>query len=375
MSLDIVKWMIDGTPQKMVDPPHKGRCIIADFNPMQDRILIQLDPHRLAPNVSIRTANNGENAWILTSDGFDLCYVNWAPPDEIFGADVSHIGATPSDILIKMLQQNAKLVGGGKFGLVGETSPTWLDELVEPPQALDNTENGRFLLIGNWGGYVTIGSSDNDHLIGNDHPNGDALYAYALSFEGGDVVAVKDGDDILRGYGGPDILAGGSGFNQIYGGEGEDTVSYAHARTGIAVDMEHTGEWHGDTFFVAWNGFSSDPYDPDVDVSMTGKDGYDWVFDVENIIGGPYNDQIHGNSLPNVIYGGPGHNTVSGRGGGDTFFMTEGGTSEILDFDPAEGDLIVLDPEPYGIGKRHANYHILDLVYDQKDENLHLETK
>eukprot|EP00127_Corallochytrium_limacisporum_P001038 Clim_evm1s35 gene=Clim_evmTU1s35 len=110
MSLDIEKWIIDGVPDETVDPPHRGRCIIADFNPLQDRILVQLDPHRMSPNVSIQPANNGENAWILTSDGFDLCYVNRAPAEDIFGDDVNYIGSTPSDILIKMLQQNAKVV-------------------------------------------------------------------------------------------------------------------------------------------------------------------------------------------------------------------------------------------------------------------------
>eukprot|EP00127_Corallochytrium_limacisporum_P001079 Clim_evm5s38 gene=Clim_evmTU5s38 len=376
MSLDIVKWILAGSPQQTRDPPHQGRCTIADFNPLQDRILVQLDPHRMSPNVSIKPANNGENAWVLTSDGFDLCYVNWAPADEIFGDDVNYIGSTPSDILIKMLQQNAKVVGGGKFALGIELHPNWYDDLVDPPETLDDTENGSFLMIGNWGGYVTIGSADHDHLIGNDHPNGDALYAYALDIKGGDVIAVKDGDDILRGYGGPDLLAGGSGFNQLYGGEDRDTVSFAHARTGIVADMKRTGEWHGDTFFVAWNGYNLvDEYDPNEDVSLTGRDGYDWVFDVENIIGSRYNDEIHGNDQKNYIYGGSGYNTVSGRGGDDTFFMTDEGTTKILDYNPGEGDNISMDRESYDMNLMDPTYNLHDLVYYHQDGDLYFEVK
>eukprot|EP00127_Corallochytrium_limacisporum_P001078 Clim_evm4s38 gene=Clim_evmTU4s38 len=376
MSLDIVKWIIDGVPDETVDPPHKGRCIIADFNPLQDRILVQLDPHRMSPNVSIQPANNGENAWILTSDGFDLCYVNRAPAEDIFGDDVNYIGSTPSDILIKMLQQNAKVVGGGKFALGIEQDPNWYDHLVEPPEALADTDNGRFLMIGNWAGYVTIGSAGHDHLIGNDHPNGDALYGYALDIEGGDVIAVKDGDDILRGYGGDDLLAGGTGFNQIYGGDGDDTVSFAHARTGVVVDMERTGQWHEETFFAAWNGFNIvDEYDPDEDISLTGKDGYDWVFGVEGVIGGPYDDEIFGNDLPNTIFGGAGYNTVRGRGGSDTFVMTDGGTAVVLDFDIDEGDILLIDRESSNMNLMHKNYHITDLVYYHQDGDLYIEIK
>eukprot|EP00127_Corallochytrium_limacisporum_P007129 Clim_evm2s243 gene=Clim_evmTU2s243 len=378
MSLDIVKWLIDGAPGNTKDPPHKGRCVIADFNPLQDRILVQLDPYRLSPNISVQPANNGENAWVLTQDGFDLCYVNWAPADEMFGEQASYIGDEANDILIKTLQRNLRIIGGGKFALGVEVDPQWYEDVVdeEMPGALDETEGTRYLMIGNWGGHLHVGSSGRDHVIGSDNENGDILYGYAVDVRGGDVIAVKDGDDILRGFGGPDVLAGGSGFNQIYGGEGEDSVSYAHTWTSIIVDMERTGEWHGDEFFVAWNGFNFvNSYDPDEDIFQTGRDGHDWVFGVENVIGGLYDDEIYGNGESNVIAGGAGYNTLRGGGKNDTFVMTDAGTNEILDFDATEGDFLVIDRETYTMNLMDTDYHVHDLVYYHQDGSLYIEIK
>ena len=127
--------------------------------------------------------------------------------------------------------------------------------------------------------YVSIenllGSAFNDKLVGDDRGN---------NLQGG------KGDDILDGGTG----SAGDTFN---GGEGADTANYASATNGVALNLGASSGSGGDA---------------------TG----DQYFDIENVTGSDFDDQITGNAQTNVLSGGKGNDTLSGGGGNDTL---EGG--------------------------------------------------
>ena len=119
-----------------------------------------------------------------------------------------------------------------------------------------------------------IGSNYADVLVGD---------AAANAISGG------AGDDTLEGMGGADVLDGGLGTN---------TASYNHASAqagGVGVlaslDANHgsnTGEALGDTYF-----------------------------NIKNLIGSSYDDQLIGNETDNTLDGGQGNDTLEGRAGAD----------------------------------------------------------
>ena len=68
--------------------PIYGVIAIVDFNPREDRIIIPLNPHQLAGDVSVEPTNGGEYAFRLKSNDQYFVRVTWAPPDEIFGDEI-----------------------------------------------------------------------------------------------------------------------------------------------------------------------------------------------------------------------------------------------------------------------------------------------
>lgn len=127
-------------------------------------------------------------------------------------------------------------------------------------------------------------------LGGTDTINGDA---------GADMLYGGDGDDSVYGGLGDDTLYGGLGADILDGEGGTDTLSYAEATAGLTVDMttnaNNTGDAAGDT-----------------------------IFNVENLIGSNFNDQLVGDAGNNSLSGGTGNDTLLGQGGGDTLDGGEG---------------------------------------------------
>eukprot|EP00127_Corallochytrium_limacisporum_P007256 Clim_evm12s245 gene=Clim_evmTU12s245 len=365
LALDFTRLIGVGS-SRTEDQKMPGRNVIMDFNPMVDMIVVPLSPDRESPNVDLVEANNGENALKLTQDGHDLCYINWASPEEIFGPDADHIGFFPAQYLYEMLRANLKMVGGRKFSI--GVPALALEDVLEDSSLLDGTEDSRFLIVGAFNGNWMAGSNGNDNFVGNNHPAGDILFAYAAGKDGGDQPALKDGNDIIRGFGGDDLMAGGSEFNQLHGGEGNDWASYVHARTGIVVDMTVTGEWVDEEFYVVYNGFGLEKYDPNLSALETARDGYDWLFSVENIVASDFDDVIIGNDNDNAISTQFGNDRVTGNGGADQF-IANGGLTTITDFTISEGDEVLIDGEAYNLTTPDsAGLH--GLVYYQEGSDL-----
>ena len=154
------------------------------------------------------------------------------------------------------------------------------------------------------------------------------------------------GNEELIGNEGDDQISGGAGIDNIDGGNGNDVLD-----GGAGADVMRGGWWH-DTFYVD---------DVDDEVIELGGEGVDRViasvdYTLHNFIevlvlagtaiSGSGDDQkntIIGNQLDNILIGGLGKDTLSGRLGSDVFrFVTkeEAGRGKkadsIIDFDVGE---------------------------------------
>lgn len=122
-----------------------------------------------------------------------------------------------------------------------------------------------------------IGGSGNDHIIGN---------AAANRLVGG------PGNDHLWGGSGDDELEGGAGSDRLDGGPGLDRVSYQESDAGVSVNLA-AGTGSG------------------------GHAGKDAFYDVENVRGSAYDDELVGGNGANRLEGAEGNDVLRGGGGND----------------------------------------------------------
>jgi len=124
-----------------------------------------------------------------------------------------------------------------------------------------------------------IGGGGNDTLTGNASPN---------------FITGGDGNDTLNGLGGNDRLFGGAGNDTFNGGSGTgDWVDYSGATGAVVVTID---------------GVANDGEGAESDNVTT---------TVENVLGGPGNDDITGSTANNTLTGGLGDDTLTGNAGND----------------------------------------------------------
>jgi Ca2+-binding RTX toxin-like protein/methionine-rich copper-binding protein CopC len=126
-----------------------------------------------------------------------------------------------------------------------------------------------------------IGGSGNDQLTGDANAN------------------------TLQGGLGNDLLIGGAGNDIYVGGGGDDTVSFAGASQGVVATLL--------------------PANPTIDV-VTGKaigsatgEGTDTLWQIANLTGSQYADQLTGDGFSNTLNGGGGADVLTGGAGSDNF--------------------------------------------------------
>jgi Ca2+-binding RTX toxin-like protein len=170
-----------------------------------------------------------------------------------------------------------------------------------------------------------VGSASGDSLAGgggNDVINGG---------QGDDAISEISGASYLRGDDGSDSISGGRDFDDINGNAGADT---AHGNDG---DDWVVGGKDSDLLFGD-NGFDV-VYGNLGDDTVSGGDGADWVR------GGQGADSVSGGAGDDLIWGDRGDDTISGGTGADVFHSFSGtGLDRVIDFSPAEGDRVQLDP-------------------------------
>ncbi|MBO1072710.1 MAG: hypothetical protein HEQ13_26665 [Dolichospermum sp. DEX189] len=166
-------------------------------------------------------------------------------------------------------------------------------------------------LKGSYGNDQIFGLGNNDKIdggFGNDILHGGSGNDIIAGQFGADQLWGEDGNDLLQGGTGNDILNGGAGSDVINGGEGDDQL---------------TGDVGND--------------------QLEGDAGNDLIN------GNADNDWLSGGIGNDILIGGAGDDVVSGGIGADQFVITSGndGFDIFSDFNPAEGDRIVIDSKQF----------------------------
>jgi Ca2+-binding RTX toxin-like protein len=200
---------------------------------------------------------------------------------------------------------NDTLVGGsGDDHLIGGAGQDTLQGAAGNDTMQGDAGDDR--LQGEAGNDILQGNEGNDRLNGQD---GDDRLNGA---DGADRLTGDSGDDNLTGLAGDDLLDGGEGDDFLNGGNGNDT-----ALTGLTID--------GADFFLGGAGTDTADYsgrnhaasglsmrvspDGEVNDGLPGEnDNVDT--DVENAMGGTGRNILIGNSLPNVLIGGPSNDVI-----------------------------------------------------------------
>jgi VCBS repeat-containing protein len=184
-----------------------------------------------------------------------------------------------------------------------------------------NGGDGRNFVIGDESAqWIVLGAGD-DTLYGG---GGDDTIG---SHGGNDLLYGDAGNDTLSGGIDNDTLEGGSGDDVLYGdestdgGDGIDTAMYDTAVGGVTVDLRYGTVGYGTA------------------TSTAGGDaagiGTDILYDIENIVGGGYNDMITGNDVANKLEGGKGNDTLTGGKGNDILDGGSGMNGGGIDMDTA----------------------------------------
>jgi Ca2+-binding RTX toxin-like protein len=138
-----------------------------------------------------------------------------------------------------------------------------------------------------------LGSSQNDSLLGNDGSN----YLYGAG--GDDLIKGAGGADTLEGVGGNDTLKGGGGADTLIGGTGINTASYLGSPASVFVSVNDHVAAYGDA------------------------EG-DMLYNIDNLTGSIYADDLWGDGWANVLNGGDGNDKLKGFGGADTLLGGSG---------------------------------------------------
>ncbi|WP_343520748.1 calcium-binding protein, partial [Sphingomonas sp.] len=131
------------------------------------------------------------------------------------------------------------------------------------------------------------------------------------------ILSGGDGDDLLYGYEGNDTLIGGAGADLLDGWAGKDTVDYSTAALGVTVTLGQAA--------TSARGDSSEG---------------DRLYNIENLTGSIYWDELTGNEVANILLGGGGNDTLTGNGGAD---VLDGGTGADLMTGGTEDDIYYVD--------------------------------
>ena len=193
------------------------------------------------------------------------------------------------------------------------------NSVFRPDQVIAGTINNDILtgtdqsewLKGSYGNDQIFGLGNNDKIdggFGNDILYGGSGNDIIAGQFGADQLWGEDGNDLLQGGTGNDILNGGAGSDVINGGEGDDQL---------------TGDVGND--------------------QLEGDAGNDLIN------GNADNDWLSGGIGNDILIGGAGDDVVSGGIGADQFVITSGndGFDIFSDFNPAEGDRIVIDSKQF----------------------------
>jgi Ca2+-binding RTX toxin-like protein len=147
-----------------------------------------------------------------------------------------------------------------------------------------------------------------------------------------DILIGNTSNNYIQGITGNDLLIGNAGNDILDGGNDIDIASYRRDPMRAVVNLEQN---------TATDGFGNT----------------DKLFNIENVVGSTFNDDITGDAKANIITAGDGNDLVFGRNGNDSIY---GETGEDTIFAEADNDLIVggksADALDGGTGDDTASY-------------------
>lgn len=196
--------------------------------------------------------------------------------------------------------------------------------------------------------------------------------------EGNDSVLADQGRDRIFGGQGNDTVFGGAGVDRIFDGIGADAVFGGGGNDVIsASDLTDADFYQGgagdDT--LSYSKLSGTLTIDLANGLVTGGSGQsDQLKSIENVQGSLGNDAIIGNGQANVLDGRQGNDTLTGRGGSDSFVFSTGPTAatnvdHITDFQHLI-DRIILSPTIYstlGAAVEDAELHLGTQAADDND--------
>lgn len=248
----------------------------------------------------------------------------------------------------------------GNTGVAGVWQFRIVDGVLEPGLNVDGTD-GPDLMVGTARADVLNGLGGDDTIQGNDGAdvldggNGNDEIDGGLSQ---DTIAGGAGDDTITGGGGNDQISGQDGNDTIDGGEGGDTIYGGVGDDLLAESWEITDYWNSydrieggegnDTVQGAYGNDTIDGGDGNDELrggsdrdEMHGGAGND------TMAGGDGNDSLYGGDGDDFLYGDFGVNMAEGGAGADTFLLNPTGQLTIVDFNPGEGDRLIVDGDLY----------------------------
>ena len=283
------------------------------------------------------------------------------------------------------------LSGSAPFGwLVGADGDDWLrgsasDDLFDPGSGNDTVDGGAGFDMAGYGGAsgVTV-----DLSISGPQQTGEGLDVLS-GIEG---VKGTDFGDTLTGNAGANLLRGGAGSDVVYGLGGNDTITdegyytddWGFRHDGPTADYLRGGD--GDDLISGGEEFD-DLNGNEGNDTVHGDDGDDWVVGgkdqdllfgddgadivlgnlgndtaaggegADTLRGGQGDDSLAGGAGDDWLSGDLGADTISGGAGADVFHsFGEAGADRVMDFDPGEGDRVMLDPgSPYTVAQLGAD--------------------
>jgi Ca2+-binding RTX toxin-like protein len=106
-------------------------------------------------------------------------------------------------------------------------------------------------------------------------------------------------DNRIEGLAGNDLLISTNGNDYLDGGEGNDTISYRRDPNRVIVNLEKNQ-------------------------ALEGFGGTDLIYNIENVIGSDFNDEVIGDIQANNIYAGKDNDIINARDGNDIIFGEAG---------------------------------------------------
>lgn len=150
------------------------------------------------------------------------------------------------------------------------------------------------------------GDGGTDSLVGIEAVRGSSLNDLIILGEGNERARGGPGNDTLRGGNGNDTLDGGPGSDTLNGGEGNDTARFRDSTSAVRVDLAAGTAVEG-----PWT---------------------DRLISIEVVQGSSFDDTLLGSDAPFEMFsGGPGSDTIDGRGGIDRVnYASDGGIAGVL---------------------------------------------